>query len=110
MYAMTVNYPISDDSNFDADYYRQSHIPLCSRLLADHGYQGHILHGGKGESPGASDQSYATVELLFDSLGSLQAGLAAHGAEITGDIPNYTNVRPQVSFSQVDLNLIEGET
>jgi len=105
MYAMTVNYPKSEDSSFNADYYHNEHMPLCARLLAEHGYQGHILHAGKGAKPGASDKSYATVELLFDSLQSLQAGLGAHGAEITGDIPNYTNVQPEVSFSEVIVDL-----
>lgn len=105
MYAMTVNYPKSDNSSFDADYYHQTHMPLCARLLNDYGYQGHVLHAGKGAQPGTSDQSYVTVELLFNSLESLQSGLGAHGAEITGDVPNYTNVRPEVSFSEVNISL-----
>lgn len=105
MYAMTVNYPKSDNSTFDADYYHQTHMALCARLLKDHGYQGHVLHAGRGAQPGANDQSHVTVELLFDSQESLQSGLAAHGAEITGDVPNYTNVRPEISFSEVSISL-----
>ena len=105
MYALTVNYPVSDNSTFDMGYYQQSHIPLCGKLLADYGYQGYILHTGPGAAPGSQDLSYARIELIFDSAQSLQAGLDANGAEITADIANYTNVKPQMSFSDVSVEL-----
>jgi len=105
MYAMNVNYPKSDDSTFDADYYLNSHIPLVAKLMADHGFKGYVLHEGKGSAPGDNEQSYAGVELLFDSAESLQGGLAANGPEIMSDISNYTNVAPEVSYSNATVNL-----
>jgi hypothetical protein len=41
--------------------------------------------------------------LVFEKIEDLQNGLAAHGAEIMGDIPNYTNVQPQIHINRIAL-------
>ena len=105
MYCMTVTYPVGEDTHFDYDYYQATHMPLCARLLADHGYRGVVMRNNSGKGPGSGGLSYVSVDLLFESLEQLQAGLAAGGKEITADIPNYTNVQPQMSFSEASVEL-----
>jgi hypothetical protein len=39
--------------------------------------------------------------LLFERMEDLQQGLAAHGAEIMSDIPNFTNVQPTIQVNNV---------
>lgn len=105
MYSLTVNYPISEGSTFDMDYYQHSHMPLVAKLLADYGYQGYVLHTGVGAGPASQELAHSRVELIFDTPESLQAGLAAKSAEIMADIPNYTNINPEMSFSDVSVEL-----
>jgi hypothetical protein len=38
---------------------------------------------------------------LFDKLEDFQQGMAAQGAWIVGDVPNYTNVQPQIQISNL---------
>jgi uncharacterized protein (TIGR02118 family) len=105
MYCLTVTYPKGEGSTFDFDYYVQKHMPLCAELLGPHGLRGTVLRSGQGAAPGADNLTYASVDLLFDSPESLQAALQAGGAGVTADVPNYTNVKPQMTFSGVEVSL-----
>ena len=105
MYCMTVTYPVGDDTRFDMDYYRNTHVPLCARLFADYGFKGSVLRTDQGGAPGKGGQAYASVDLLFESAEQMGAGLAAHGKEISADIANYTNCAPGMSFSEVEVSL-----
>jgi uncharacterized protein (TIGR02118 family) len=44
---------------------------------------------------------YAVIaNLLFESVETMRAALAEHGAALTSDIPNYTNVQPVIQVSE----------
>jgi hypothetical protein len=45
----------------------------------------------------------AIFTMTFEKMEDLQKGLAAHGAEIMGDIPNFTNVQPHIQIRRVVL-------
>ena len=105
MYCLTVTYPIGEDTTFDHDYYKNSHMPLCARLFADHGYRGYVLRNNQGKAPGSGDLNYASVDILFDSQQQMGAALAAGGKEVSADIVNYTTTTPSMSFSEVSLDL-----
>ena len=105
MYCLTVTYPKGEDTHFDFDYYRDTHIPLCESLFTDHGFCGTVLRTDQGKGPGSADLNYASVDLLFESAEHMQRALAAGGKEINGDIENYTNSKPQMSFSEISLAL-----
>ncbi len=105
MYCLTVVYPKGENTHFDMAYYQDTHIPLCARLLADHGYKGYVLRLSEGKGPESADLNYATVDLVFESAEQLQNGLASAGAEINSDVPNYTNVKPRMSFGEITLNI-----
>jgi uncharacterized protein (TIGR02118 family) len=40
----------------------------------------------------------AACHLYFNAAADFQKGIAAHGAEIMGDIPNYTDISPQIQI------------
>jgi uncharacterized protein (TIGR02118 family) len=103
MYCMTVEYPKTEGSKFDYDYYRDVHMPLCTRLFAGHGFRGSVMRTGGGKGPGSGDLNWISLDLVFDSPEQLQAALAAGGAEITADVPRYTDVRPRMSFAEIAL-------
>lgn len=100
MYCMTVDYPREEGSQFDYDYYRDKHLPLCKELLAEHGFAGTLLRLGTGRAPGGDDLLWASVVILFESLDQMKAGLAKAGGAIGADVANYTNVKPRMSFSE----------
>jgi uncharacterized protein (TIGR02118 family) len=45
----------------------------------------------------------AMGHLSFESVQAFQSAFEPHAAEITGDIPNYTNTQPTIQISEVKL-------
>jgi len=105
MYCLTVTYPKTEGSTFDHDYYVQKHIPLCAELFGPHGFRGTVLRSNQGAAPGGDDLTYTSVDILFDSQADLQAALQAGAAAVGADVPNYTNVKPTMTFSEVQVSL-----
>jgi uncharacterized protein (TIGR02118 family) len=56
--------------------------------------------GLAGGAPGAPPSFAAIGTLHVSSVEALQAGLAQHGREIMGDVPNYTDATPILQISQ----------
>ncbi|MCZ6831849.1 MAG: EthD family reductase [Gammaproteobacteria bacterium] len=105
MYCLTVSYPKGEDTTFDHEYYRDTHIPLCQRLFGEHGLRGTVLRTAEGKAPGSDDLNHATIDLIFDSSEGLQAALAAGGKEVSADLVNYTNAKPRMSFCEITVDL-----
>ncbi|MEQ8436952.1 MAG: EthD family reductase [Ilumatobacter fluminis] len=94
MIAVTILYPRTDDSTFDMDYYTSTHMPMLADALGDacKGWGAATLGDGKYAAMG-----WATV----DSQDAFNAAMAEHGAKIMGDVPNYTNVQPELLVGEV---------
>jgi uncharacterized protein (TIGR02118 family) len=43
----------------------------------------------------------ASAHLIFDAMAGFQAGMAAHGKAIMGDIANYTDIAPAIVISEM---------
>ncbi|WP_437880384.1 EthD family reductase [Pseudomonas sp. LRF_L74] len=103
MIKVSVFYPNGADVRFDIDYYCNTHMALvrdclgsaCKGIAVDHGL---ASEGGQGLQP-----FVAIGHLLFDSLEDFQGAFAPHGDRIMGDLPNFTNVQPQLQISDVRL-------
>ena len=101
MISLTVLYPQTADSHFDMDYYLNIHTPLVKERLASIGLVGVDLRAGLAGVAPNSPSDYAMIcNLNFGSIEELQNAMAAHGPELTGDIPNFTNVQPKMQISQ----------
>ncbi len=105
MYCLTVTYPKSETSHFDYDYYLEKHIPLCAEAFAGNGFLGTVLRTNQGSGPGSADLNYASIDLLFESAENLGAALQAGGQVVTADVANYTDARPTMVFSDIDLSV-----
>lgn len=93
MISLTVLYPKTADSQFDMDYYLDTHTPLVRERLTPIGLTGIDLQAGMAGAAPASPPVYAMIcQLQFTTIDELQTALATHGPELTGDIPNFTNV------------------
>ncbi len=103
MIKVAVLYPNSASAKFDMNYYVTKHLPMvrercgaaCRGIAAERGLG--------GAAPGSPAPYIAVGYLIFDSVAAFQQAFAPHVAEIMGDIPNYTNTKPEVQISEVTL-------
>ena len=100
MYRVTVAYPAKQGGTFDFDYYRDKHMPMVRRHLGDNAVSSEISKGIAGAGTAAAPFT-CIGQVCFTSLERFHATLAQHGAEIMGDIPNYTNIAPTVQIEEL---------
>lgn len=100
MIRLTVLYPKTADSQFDLRYYLDKHIPLVRERLEPFGLTGIDMQEGLGAAD--APPPYAMITgLAFNSTDELERGMGTHGAELLGDIPNFTNVQPVTQVCRV---------
>lgn len=94
---VTVVYPSKEGWKFDFDYYMRKHVPFVSKLV------GKSIEVRRGlASPNGSTAPYVCVASIpIDSIAEFQGLMAKHGAEIMGDVPNYTNIQPVLQFDEI---------
>lgn len=101
MIRVAVLYPQQNDSHFDLDYYLNRHIPLVKERLNPLGLIRVEVDEGIGTSAPDQLAPYAAIGyLVFERIEDFQKGFSAHGAELIADIPNYTNIQPQIQISR----------
>ena len=105
MIRLTALWPKTNDSHFDMDYYLSKHVPMAKAKFQGVGIpvEADVEEGLGTLTPGEPAPYAAIGHLLFETMEDLQKGLAAHGAEILADIPNFTNVQPQIQIGSIVL-------
>ena len=100
-------WPKTTDSHFDMDYYLSKHVPMTKAKFQSSGIsvEGEVDEGLGTLTPGEPVPYAAIGYLLFETMEDLQKGLAAHAAEILADVPNFTNVQPQIQIGSVVLGV-----
>ncbi|MCM4155729.1 EthD family reductase [Gramella sp. AN32] len=101
MIKLTVLYPNSADLKFDKDYYTTQHSQLLSELLGDAIISSNINIGISGGSPEQPAPYVVITNLVFESMETFQQSFGANAETILEDLPNFTNVQPQVQISEV---------
>jgi uncharacterized protein (TIGR02118 family) len=98
---ITGNYRWVEDAHFNHEYYENKHASLTWQLLHPLGLLrfecDRVVIVGE-VAPGAI---IATSSAYFSSLATAQAAAAAAGRQLAADIPAYTNIRPELHFSEV---------
>jgi uncharacterized protein (TIGR02118 family) len=98
---VSVMYQVGQDQNFDLDYYMRKHMPMVGSLWGPSGLKSAQVLKGAG-TPGGGSAPFHIIALLdFESAGAFEAAAKAHGKEVLGDIPNFTNVQPTIQFNDV---------
>jgi uncharacterized protein (TIGR02118 family) len=100
MIIVSVLYPKTSESHFDLEYYLEKHTPLLKARMTVMGLEKVDLFRGSGALGGGEPAFAVIAHLQFTSLEHLQAALAAHGAEIIGDIPEFTDVQPVIQINE----------
>ena len=99
MIKVTVFYP-NGSGKIDMDYYLNSHIPLCQKLLGPYGLIKIEVDKGIDSPEGAAP--YAVIaHLVFESADQMQKGMQAHDPELSADVKNYTDIQPAFQMSEV---------
>ena len=101
MICVSVLYPHAPGKRFDQVYYEQKHRPLVMERLAGSITRYEILQGLSGLAPGSEPMFACTGNLYFNTVGDFQQSMAAHGAELQADIPNFTDIMPQFQINEV---------
>ncbi len=90
---MSVYYPSGENEQFDHDYYRDVHIPLCQTTWQP---------AWTEVERGLTGPFVASVHFTFASREAMDEALAAGGTgAILADIRNYTTITPQTQVSEV---------
>jgi uncharacterized protein (TIGR02118 family) len=101
MFKVSVMYPNAEGATFDHDDYRDRHMPMVADRLGAALKRWTVDRGLGGGAPGSPPAFVASCALYFDALEDFEAGMAAHGASIMADVPNYTNITPRIEVSEV---------
>ncbi|BDC50340.1 hypothetical protein F183_A26560 [Bryobacterales bacterium F-183] len=94
----------SSATRFDMDYYLSKHIPMVEELWKPHGLIGvSVSRGISGLMPGTQATYVVAGMLTFESQEALGKCISNGGGQILGDIPNFTDVQPDVQVCEVVL-------
>ena len=98
MVRVTVLYPNEAGKKFDHDYYVNKHMKLVRDRLGAFGLVRTEVDRG---APGHPAPFVALGHVYFNRAEDFQKGMGQHGVEIMADIPNYTNIQPQIQVSEI---------
>jgi uncharacterized protein (TIGR02118 family) len=102
MIRVNVLYPGGDGKTFDITYYCEKHIPMVQRLLGA-AVKGVSVDYGITSADGSAAPYMAIGHLTFDSMETFRGSFGPNAAQIQGDVPYYTNVRPLIQISEVKI-------
>ncbi len=98
MFCVTVIYSQKDGGTFNFDYYTKKHVPLVCRLVDVVKVE---VRKGAASLDGSAPSFVCICSHWINSPQEFQAAMAKHGAEIMGDIPNFTNMQPILQLDEV---------
>ena len=101
MIRVTVLYPNNKGSKFDLKYYVEKHMALVKARLDQHGLVRIEVDKGIGGADRTPAPFVCIGHLYFNSVQEFQKGLEAHGPELISDVPNYTDIEPQIQISEI---------
>lgn len=86
-------------SHFDLEFYIHRHMPKVRAALTPHGLTNvevDVPTGGDAEHP-----FYAVGHLYFERAEQFAEGFSLEGTALKANIPNYTDVVPEIQVSEV---------
>lgn len=104
MIRVSVMYPSGEGKKFDYGYYANKHMALVKERLGSLGLiRLEVDKGLGGGAPGAAAPFACIGHLYFNSVADFQNAMKPHGQELMADVPNFTNITPQMQISEVIL-------
>ena len=101
MIKVTVLYPAAEGARFDMDYYLASHMPLVESKMTGVIKGWTVDQGLNAGAPGTPPPFEVMTHMTFDDFDAFAAAFGEHAGEIMTDIPNFTDISPQIQVSEV---------
>jgi uncharacterized protein (TIGR02118 family) len=101
MIVLTVLYPKTAGTHFDMAYYTATHMPLVVARWTEFGLGTCRVLGGTAAKDGGEPAYVAIALIEFASTEDMGKALETHGAEIMGDVPNFTDIKPTLQVNAV---------
>lgn len=101
MIKVTAAYPYREGARMDAAYYVERHVPLVRGLVGDALKGCTVSRGLASITPGQPAPLVLVADFLFDSVEAFQAAFGPHAPRIMADVPNFTDIAPQIFISEV---------
>lgn len=95
MYALRGIYPRQEGGTFDFEYYKNKHMPLCMKRFGENAKSFEVARSLPGE------QHVCIGTIYLESVEAFERAFAEHGVEISGDVPNYTNIGPIIEMQEI---------
>ena len=95
-------YPRQEGKRFDMDYYIHIHLPMVQNKFAPFGLKKIEVDKGLEKPGGEKSPFFAVGYLYFDALENFRKCYNAVGAEVVGNIPQYTDVMPMIQIGEVE--------
>lgn len=97
--SLQVLYPIKDGTSFDYDYYFKTHMDVVGQHMGPH-IESTLVTKGVADGPDTPPSIYAIATIVFSDQDAMAAAMAVSGP-VLADIPNFTNVQPQMLIGEV---------
>ena len=102
MIKVTILTPNERGKKFDFEYYLNTHMPMVKQRLGPEGLiRTEEAKGISGPEPGSQAPYLVIAELFFESIDAVHNAFTKHGHELMGDIPNYTDIQPQIQINEI---------
>jgi uncharacterized protein (TIGR02118 family) len=100
-HCVTILYPAGAGLTFNADYYRDHHLPLIMRLYGD-SIARFELRTVDPTPAGAPAPAYAAaINIWIRDFDAFQQHNETHGPALIADVANFTNTMPTIQFDRV---------
>ena len=97
--SLQVLYPIKEDTNFNYEYYLNDHNSKIKEAWEEHVKEMFVTKGNSG-GPDTPPAYYAIYTFLFETQSDFDSAMSKL-PPLLEDIPNYTNVEPQILIGEV---------
>lgn len=98
---VSVMYPATPGSRFDMDYYLRKHMTMVAEVWSPVGLRGYQVLKGVRAPGGGEPVFQVVVNMDFESADAFEAAIARNGAQVLGDIVNFTDTEPTIQISDV---------
>ena len=103
MIKVAIFYPNGEGKTFDMDYYSNKHMTMAARLFGDSLKAMAIDKGLASGTPDTPLPYLAIGYFYFETMSACQNSMKANSATLRADVSNYTNTKPVIQISEVQL-------
>ncbi|MEW2913064.1 EthD family reductase [Leisingera sp. JC11] len=97
--SLQVIYPAGEGKTFDHAYYADAHMQIVDQHMGPH-LQSVVVTKGLAGGPHVPAPFFAIATMVFADQSALDAAMQAAGPALE-DIPNFTDVQPQILIGEV---------